>query len=413
MAMNLGTALAYTQKVTKLDDKQKKKLAQLNDTLQAYKAASLNKGKSSGGGGTDAFGGGGSSGGGSRGGGGFRGETEATVSQPTDSYDSYYDYDYGYGGGGSGVSGPQRIDLTDILASYEQGAAAQTKAIEDSRESQRQSLLTSLKRFQDETAEARNQQRRAYNASRADLEGQAFMANRQAAQNAAARGLGGSGLQQLAQLQNLINQSAATDKLAQSNTDVLKQLAAAAQNKEEDTNTAIQNLSKEAENKLAAIAANNAQARAELQYKEDVRYEQARQAAEEFAAQLAAQNAATSAAYANEARLSELMSNNALGSEISNAQAAFKSASNKDELKAAYNNALGRINSIAGETTLTPQAIAAYRQALDDDYNSRYKKLTSSQKKAQQEAYNNIWQYFNPFEDVNKINKNINTIAGR
>lgn len=212
---------------------------------------------------------------------------------------SYYD-SYGYGGGGAGVSGPQKIDLTDILASYEQGAAAQTKAIEDSRESQRQSLLTSLKRFQDETAEARNQQRRAYNASRADLEGQAFMANRQAAQNAAARGLGGSGLQQLAQLQNLINQSAATDKLAQSNTDVLKQLAAAAQNKEEDTNTAIQNLSKEAANKLATIAANNAQAKAELQYKEDVRYEQARQAAEQLAAQLAASNAAASSSYAQQ-----------------------------------------------------------------------------------------------------------------
>lgn len=220
-------------------------------------------------------------------------ESEYSAEVGTASPSSYYGgSSYGAGVGGSGLTGPQRVDLTDILASYEKGAAAQEKAVRDSGESQRQSLLNSLKRFQAETTEARNQQRRAYNASRADLEGQAFMANRQALQNAAARGLGGSGLQQLAQLQNLINQSAATDKLAQSNTDVLKQLATAARNKEEDTNTSLLNVTKDVENKLANIAANNAQARAELQYKEGVRYEQARQAAEQFAAQLAAQNAA-------------------------------------------------------------------------------------------------------------------------
>lgn len=337
----------------------------------AEKAAAYKKktglGYTSGSGGKSAFG--------SNGGAGF--SSGSRGSDISTDYSSYY-------GGGGGISGPQRIDLTDILASYEQGAAAQEKAVRDSGESQRQSLLNSLKRFQEETAEARNQQRRSYNASRADLEGQAFMANRQALQNAAARGLGGSGLQQLAQLQNLINQSAATDKLAQSNTDVLKQLAAAAKNKEEDVNTSLLNVAKDVENKLATIAANNAQARANLQYQEDVRYEQARQQAEQFAAQLAASNAAASAARAaaekeaeREASLTDAMYNNALSGIISNAKSAFSDIDDVDDLKALYNTNLANINSAAGQTTLSPEAVAAYRQQLENDYNNRYMALTN------------------------------------
>lgn len=286
---------------------------------------------------------------------------ETQTETPTE---TTYD-DYGsYGAGGGGVSGPQRIDLTDILASYEKGAAAQEKAVRDSGESQRQSLLNSLKRFQEETAEARNQQRRSYNASRADLEGQAFMANRQAAQNAAARGLGGSGLQQLAQLQNLINQSAATDKLAQSNTDVLRQLAAAARNKEEDVNTSLLNLDKDIENKLATIAANNAQARANLQYQEDVRYEQARQAAEQFAASLAAQNAALTSSKAEKQESADA----SLGAILQNGLRAIKGAGSLPEAKEAYDAATSALYETTAGYGLPVNQTDTYRQQLLNAY---------------------------------------------
>lgn len=300
---------------------------------------------------------------------------EKSAETPTETtYDAYGSY----GAGGGGVSGPQRIDLTDILASYEQGAKAQEKAVRDSGESQRQSLLNSLKRFQEETAEARNQQRRSYNASRADLEGQAFMANRQALQNAAARGLGGSGLQQLAQLQNLINQSTATDKLAQSNTDVLKQLATAARNKEEDTNTALLNLDKDTANRLSAIAANNAQARAELQYKEAVRYEQARQAAEQLAAQLSASNAAIANSKAEAQAEEETILKNLFSSavrDINNAYDNTQGIKNKNkattaETKAALDNVINNYKGAFLEST-NPYA-STYAQQLDQLYNKFY-----------------------------------------
>lgn len=185
---------------------------------------------------------------------------------------------------GAGGGYASEIDLANILNTYTQSANAQKQTISDSAASQRQGLLDSLKRFQSETDEARNRQRRAYNASRADLEGQAFMANRQAARSAAARGLGGSGLQQLAQLQALMNQGDAVNQLAQSNTDTLKAIATAAQNKEEDTNKALQTLDKETANKLAQIDANTANLQAQLQYNEAVRLEDAKARAAQAAA---------------------------------------------------------------------------------------------------------------------------------
>lgn len=304
-----------------------------------------------------------------------------------DAYNAYLN-SLGSGGGGGGSITPQRVDLTDILASYEQGAAAQRKTIEDSRESQRQSLLTSLKRFQDETKEARDQQRRAYNASRADLEGQAFMSNRQVAQSAAARGLGGSGLQQLAQLQNQINQSQATDKLAQSNTDVLKQLATAEQSKEEDTNTALQNLDTESANKIAAIEANNAQARANLQYQEAVRYEEARQQAEALAAQLSSSNASSANSYrlaalenAAKQEESENISRASLAAiakkgvnEINSARKSTttEGKAKSEAIQSAYDNAYGSLYAALADSGLPINIADTYASQLLQAYNSNY-----------------------------------------
>ena len=260
-----------------------------------------------------------------------------------DQYDAYLN-SLGSGGGGGYASG---IDLSNILDTYTQSANAQKKEITDSTASRRQGLLDSLKRFQDETKEARDQQRRAYNASRADLEGQAFMANRQAARSAAARGLGGSVLQQLAQLQAQIGQGEATNKLAQSNTDTLKAINTAAQNKEEDTNKALQALDTETANKLAQIDANTANLQAQLQYNEAVRLEEAKARA----AAVAASNASS----ANSYKL-----------------AALKEAAEREELNNAAKTTLGNI---------TKQGLNALQDAYD---NAQKSKNTATNKKARE-----------------------------
>ena len=224
----------------------------------------------------------------------------AEVPITADSFESSSSGGSGRGGYGGG------IDLTNILNTYSKSAEAQKqtirdttaasiKALQDSEASQRSTLTKALQRFQEDTAKERQQQQSNFNSIRADLEAQAYMANRQAMQSAASRGLGGSGLQQLAQLQNLINEGSETSNLAQSNTDALNSLAQALSRQEEDTKTALTDLANNLAtkigdlntsqaNKLNEIDANTANLMAQLQYQEATR-------AQELASSYAAANA--------------------------------------------------------------------------------------------------------------------------
>lgn len=377
-------------------------------------------------------------------GGGFRDTVEPT---PVDSK-------YGSGlltGGESSYSGgvaapavaspaveDYAIDLSDILAAYTKSAEAQKQTIKDTTESQRQilannlasqleslrnsektqreTLTKALDRFREDTNKSRQQQQSAFNSSRADLEAQAYLANRQALQSAAARGLGGSGLQQLAQLQNLINQSAETSNLAKSNTDAISELAQALARQEEDTTTNLTNLANTTDqqartlqtqntdalnallsnsaNKLNEIDTNTASLQKQLQYQEAVRAQDARRQAEQFAANLAAQNASTASNWAlynqqKQDKYNDLADQTtaSLAALITDAANKMKSASksstnkkaskalteNNAAVQAAYDTAVSDLANIYGASGLDKSIyLDPYSKQLADLYSKYY-----------------------------------------
>lgn len=337
-----------------------------------------------------------------------------------------------------------KIDLSDILAAYSQSADVQKQAIsestaarkqaladalasniktlETSESTQRENLLTSLKRFQEDTANARKQQQSNFNASRADLEAQAFMANRAATQSAAARGLGGSGLQQLAQLQNMINQSGEVNQLAAANTETLNALAQELARQEEDTTTNLNTLAKEIQNRkesltteqknalnellveegnrLKEIEANTTSLKEQLKYQEAVRAENARMQAEQFAAEMQARNASIAAQYDlynrqkedEKAALAEIGLNNigiVTSSGLKAIENAYNTASSKNKspkkiqqaITDAYNTQLDNIYAYAIEAGLNTNQISNYEQQLLNSYNNFYKLSNSKENK--------------------------------
>lgn len=198
----------------------------------------------------------------------------------------------GGGGGSSSSSGgggvANRIDMTPMINSLREGAAANKKTISDRYAAERNRLSQQLKQYQENTATARRQAMEAYNSARADLEEDAYMNMRAAQQSAASRGLGGSGLQQLAQLSSQIESSNQTSNLSEQNTDTQNELTKALKDMEEQINTGISEANMNEKNEIAQIDANTASAIAQAQYQEEVRFQNA-------LAEAAARNAAIAA----------------------------------------------------------------------------------------------------------------------
>lgn len=242
---------------------------QVAATLGSNLSKSLKKNKNTNRGGKGSSGGGG---------GGSRGATNKKSLKSVNFIGDNYGSSGGYGGsGGSGGgygydSGSSKIDLTPYIKSIKEGVEANKKTIRDSYASQRNQLSQALKAYQENTATARKQQTDAFNSSRADLEEQAFMNNRAARQSAAARGIGGSGLQQLSQLASQIQSSKQTSDLAKENTNTQNELTKALKDYEEKTNTQINDLNKEEANKITALDKEAAQQIANQEYNEMVRY---------------------------------------------------------------------------------------------------------------------------------------------
>lgn len=111
--------------------------------------------------------------------------------------------------------------------------------LESARNITRSDLLKSIERFREENNRNREAQRRDYLLGQSELEDARMEANRQSRISAASRGLSGSGLQQLAQLQNLLGQSQDISKLITTNQDEMDNLKRALSQKEEDYNTGL------------------------------------------------------------------------------------------------------------------------------------------------------------------------------
>lgn len=201
-------------------------------------------------------------------GGGFRGETNVldTLSEYNTDFANTNAYKSLQNSISSASAAASPIDLTNIIADYNRNNQATintyNKTLEDtintlktSNEQSRNDLLTSLKRFQESNAENMRMQQQDFNASRASLEDDAFMRQRSTLANAASRGLGGSGLQQLAQLQNRIAAGRDVSSLAQKNQTAQDALRKALTQQQQDYDTKVSNLETNLQN--AIIQAQN------------------------------------------------------------------------------------------------------------------------------------------------------------
>ena len=206
----------------------------------------------------------------------------------------------GGGGGGSSSSASivdpsGMIDITNMIKAYEDAAAANKAVVEQSYNERRNDLLTSLKRFQEQNAKDVASQQKTYLANQALVESAIAEADRNNRINAAARGLGGSGLQQLSQLQTLISQGQTISDLATQNQETVNNLREVLANYDEDTQTALSDLVKTKENSLKGIESELGTNKASLEYqareKAADRVHAQQMAEASTAAQIAMQNA--------------------------------------------------------------------------------------------------------------------------
>ena len=306
-------------------------------------------------------------------------------------------YGLGPGGGsgssssssGGGYAAPNRIDIQPMIDAFTNAANARKNTLQTTANQARSDLLNSIKRFQEDTARSQEIQRDAFNASRADLEEAAFQADRANRISAAARGIGGSGLQQLSQLQTLMQQNNAISDLAGENTDVQMKLAENLARYEEDANTEIQNLMANLANSLSEIDASLGDQIANLRYTEDARYEEARQAAMENAMN----RAQSQRSYENSVRNSYAQA--LLDYELGLREQAEQEANYGDLVKNLQSDFSDKISSIT-DTTALEEELKGYKDEL---YNLVHDNLISN------DVYTSGLAYLN-----NAYNSRLNSI---
>ena len=125
-------------------------------------------------------------------------------------------------------------NLTTTLIRTLADIATQKKEKQDTYDTTESKLTKSIERFRDQNKLDVANQKKAYLSNQAALESAREQADRQNRIEAAARGLGGSGLQQLAQLQNLISQGQEISNVATENQSAMDALRTALTNAETD-----------------------------------------------------------------------------------------------------------------------------------------------------------------------------------
>ena len=170
----------------------------------------------------------------------------------------------GYGGSGGGYVKPT-LDISGLLRAYQSQADADKSAAKQVYDTTRNDLLTSLKRFQEQNAKDVQNQQRSFLSNQASLESARAQADRQNRIASSARGLGGSGLQQLAQLQNLMAQGQDVSDLATDNNQKMETLRQALQQMQSDTDNKLSSALSTYNNALKSIEANLAKSKAEAE----------------------------------------------------------------------------------------------------------------------------------------------------
>lgn len=196
-------------------------------------------------------------------------KTKASSPSIDNTYDTggYGDY-YGDGSGGSGGYGgyvTPSLDISGLLAAYQAQADADRSTAKQTYDTTRNDLLTSLKRFQEQNKKDVENQQRSFLSNQAALESALSQADRQNRISSAARGLSGSGLQQLAQLQNLMSQGQDISDLATDNSQKMDILRKALQEYQTDTDTKLNSALNIYNNALNSIEANLAKSKADAE----------------------------------------------------------------------------------------------------------------------------------------------------
>ena len=280
-----------------------------------------------------------------------------------------------YAGGGSSYSGNPAgmVDISNMLKAFDQAAEANKAVVDQSYNERRNDLLTSLKRYQEQNAKDVAAQQKTYLANQALVESAIAEADRQNRISAAARGLGGSGLQQLSQLQTLMSQGQTISDMATENQNAVNNLREVLANYDEDTQTALGNLVTTRENSLKGINSELASNKANLEY-------QAREAAADraqMAASTNAQIAAQNEAYAREAQQQK----DALQAELDYAKRQYESdlanAKSSKKIKAAKENYETTVATTLRDY-MVPASSPTYKSAYDYLTNDYTNKLTNT-----------------------------------
>lgn len=127
-------------------------------------------------------------------------------------------------------------NLSDAYNRYREDYTTNKANLENTYNTTASNLLKSLQRFQDQNAADVKSQRQDFLTNQSALETARAEADRQLRIDAARRGLGGSGLQQLAQLQTLLSQGQEVSKLANANQESMDTLRKALTQEIEDYN---------------------------------------------------------------------------------------------------------------------------------------------------------------------------------
>lgn len=227
---------------------------------------------------------------------------------------------------GGGVSS---VDLTPMISSYQQGAESQKNVIRHETQSKRQSLLESIKRLQEDTIAGKKDLQRTYQGGRSSLEETNFLNNRAVRASKAAKGLGGSGLEDIALLDSSMKTGRKVSELANKNIDSQGVLTKNLVRGEQDANNEVQKAITEEALKLSGIDADTAQKIASLQYNEKQRVAAANAAASANRDSLLSNYNANKKSLENSIRDAQITATNVLNKYLNMSKKEQKNPTNK------------------------------------------------------------------------------------
>ena len=273
-------------------------------------------------------------------------------------------------------------NLSDAYNRYREDYTTNKANLENTYNTTASNLLKSLQRFQDQNAADVKSQRQDFLTNQSALETARAEADRQLRIDAARRGLGGSGLQQLAQLQTLLSQGQEVSKLANANQESMDTLRKALTQEMEDYNDDLKEAQNLRDTSLSALDTELKRKGEDYKTAVENANNNLRDLLAKYAAELATNNAnAIATSYSPGSGSGSSSSDDELNiitgglesTELNLADAlnALKNMSNK-EVKAKYNNK--NSNSNLGTTDRNTIAQKLYNDALQESraYRTNY-----------------------------------------